>query len=173
MNMTTETKINSKVTGALKLKLILSLVFILWSIATQAQQVKSVYKIDQLLERIESIKTPIVVNFWATWCKPCVQELPAFDSLQKERPEIKVLLVCIDFKEDLNTKVDPFLNKHGIQCETVLLDEVNGNDFINKIAKEWTGAIPGTLFVNGKKKFFIEKKMGLKELKEQLNKLSH
>lgn len=137
----------------------------------KAQQKTKVYKINDLTERIKSEKKPAVINFWATWCKPCIQELPSFDSLAKQMPELKVLLICLDFKEDLNTKVEPFIEKHKILSEVILLDEVNGNDFINKISPDWTGAIPGTLFVSDKEKFFIEKKMDLKELKNQVSKL--
>ncbi|MCE3258739.1 MAG: thioredoxin [Bacteroidetes bacterium] len=120
------------------------------------------------MKRIDTTKTPLVVNFWATWCKPCIQELPAFDSLTDLKQNVKVLLVSLDFKEDIKTKVDPFLKKHRIVSECVLLDEVNGNDYINKISTNWSGAIPGTLFKNKETRFFIEKKLHLESLKAHL-----
>jgi thiol-disulfide isomerase/thioredoxin len=135
-----------------------------------AQSVSGVYKISDLLQRISTPDTAYVVNFWATWCKPCIQELPAFDSLYtstRNRP-VKIILVSLDFKEDLDKKVNPFLKKNKIRVECVLLDELNGNDFINKISPQWSGAIPGTLFSRNGKKIFAEKKMTLKELEEKL-----
>ncbi len=72
-----------------------------------AQKVLAVYKLGDLLKRIEPADTTYVVNFWATWCKPCVQELPAFDSLTTENKKLKVLLVCLDFKEEIDKKVNP------------------------------------------------------------------
>ena len=139
--------------------------------ALQAQTVSRVYKIDGLLQRISRTDTAYVVNFWATWCKPCIQELPAFDSLYAataNRP-VKVLLVCLDFKEELEKKVNPFLRKSNIRIECVLLDEINGNDFINKISPQWTGAIPASLFKYKSAVHFAEKKMHLEELQAQLN----
>jgi hypothetical protein len=84
-----------------------------------------------------------------------------------------VLLVTLDFKEELNKKVNPFLVKNKITTECVLLDEVNGNDFIDKIYKGWTGAIPATLFTfsNKQKLLFLEKKLNLEQLEEHLLKV--
>jgi thiol-disulfide isomerase/thioredoxin len=128
----------------------------------------SVYKIGDLLKRIDTSKTTLVINFWATWCGPCVKELPAFDSLSDLHQNYKVLLVSLDFKEDMKTKVDPFLKKNKILSECVLLDEINGNDYINKISTDWSGAIPGTLFKNNRERFFVQKKMTLEEIKKHL-----
>lgn len=130
-----------------------------------AQKVTGVYKINDLLNRLKNKDTTYVVNFWATWCKPCVKELPAFDSLLKQdRNLVKVLLVSLDFKEDIEKKVNPFLLKNKVKCEVVVLDEVNGNDYINKISTEWTGAIPATYFKNKKKEIFAEQQVNLNEL---------
>jgi thiol-disulfide isomerase/thioredoxin len=137
----------------------------------RSQSVVSVYKIADLIKRIDTSKTTLVVNFWATWCAPCVKELPAFDSLSDLHHNYKVLLVSLDFKEDLKTKVDPFLKKNKILSECVLLDEVNGNDYINKIAESWSGAIPGTLFKNDRDRFFVQKKLHLSEIKAHLAQL--
>lgn len=137
-----------------------------------AQTVSHVYKTADLLQRINKPDTSYVVNFWATWCKPCIQELPAFDSLQvrSKGSRVKVLLVSLDFKEDLEKKVNPFLAGRHIQAECVLLDEVNGNDFINKISPGWSGSIPATLFKKGRSEELLEKKLHLSELSEHLKK---
>ena len=152
----------------LKHKLLIS--FLLYAGLASAQNFGGVYKIDQLAKRIQNPDTLYVVNFWATWCKPCVEELPGFDSLflETSKTKIKILLVNIDFKEELNNKVKPFLLKHGTKAECILLDEVNGNDFIDKISPSWSGAIPATLFKKGSKSSFSEKKLRLKELKESI-----
>lgn len=151
----------------------LLLLFLFLSIFGKSQNFKGIYKIDQLLSRIAHPDTTYVVNFWATWCKPCIEELPAFDSLgalyAKER--IRVLLVCLDFSDELEKKVKPFLLKHTIKSECVLLDEVNGNNFINKISSDWTGAIPATLFKTGEKMGFVEKKLNFDELLTHLDKV--
>jgi len=138
-------------------------------VALKAQTVNGVYKVDALLKRISHPDTIYVVNFWATWCKPCVKELPAFDSLgASSAPAVKVLLVSLDFKEELEKKVNPFLKKNKVKTTCVLLDEVNGNDFINKISPRWSGAIPATLFRHGDKSYFLEQQVDLKELRSAL-----
>ncbi len=139
-----------------------------------AQKVSAVYKTDDLLRRISHKDTLYVVNFWATWCKPCVEEISTFDSLQKQYSTnpVKVILVCLDFAEHLNKKVNPFLKKKKIRSECVLLDEVNGNDYIDKVHPQWSGAIPATVFVKGKEKMLQETKLNFKKLSEFTAELS-
>ena len=132
-----------------------------------------VYKIDNLLKRIyNNSDTTYIVNFWATWCKPCVAELPEFEKLNNDyaTKKVKVLLVSMDFKEDLNKKLKPFLKKNKYTCEVILLDEVNGNDFINKISESWSGSIPATLITRKNKLVneFIEKKVTYDFLVEKI-----
>lgn len=140
----------------------------------QAQKV-TVYKIDNLLNRIHNNSdTLYVVNFWATWCKPCVAELPDFEKVNTEfkNQKVKVLLVSMDFKEDAEQKLKPFLKKNNYTTEVVLLDELNGNDFINKVSEKWGGAIPATLITkkNNTVNDFFEKKLNYDLLIEQITK---
>ena len=137
-------------------------------------QKPAVYKINDLLKRIHNNSDTIyIVNFWATWCKPCIQELPDFESFSRQNKSalVKIILVTMDFKEDLKTKVIPFLEKNKYSSEVVLLDEVNGNDFINKINTKWSGAIPATYFTtkNKKKEELIEKKVNFELLNAAVN----
>lgn len=132
----------------------------------QAQQVSAIYKIGNLLNRVNNSDTCYVVNFWATWCKPCVEELPGFDSatvLLKNKP-VKVLLVCLNFSDEIKTKVNPFLKSKGVRSECILLDEINGNDFVNKVSDRWSGAIPATWFVKGEVRELSERKIKLSEI---------
>lgn len=136
-------------------------------------QKTAVYKIDDLTKRIyNNSDTTYIVNFWATWCKPCVAELPEFEKLHTESKDkkIKVLLVSMDFKEELDKKLKTFLEKNKYTCEVVLLDEINGNDFINKISESWSGAIPATLITKNNKSTqdFIEKKVTYDYLIEKI-----
>jgi thiol-disulfide isomerase/thioredoxin len=135
----------------------------------------SVIKITDLEKRLSKASdTTYIVNFWATWCAPCVKELPDFDSISKQFPagNVKVLLVCMDFKEDLESKVLPFVKKKKLQSEVVLLDEVNGNYFIPKVSDSWTGSIPATLIQNNKRRYkqFYEKKLDYSSLITELEK---
>ena len=137
-----------------------------------SQPIKSV-KIAELEKTIAESKTPLIINFWATWCQPCVEELPYFqEEVKKYRKDsLQLLLVSMDFKEDLDKKLVPFLEKNKYSSEVILLDEVNGNDFINKINKKWGGAIPATYFTtkNKKKEELFEKKINLEILNSTMN----
>jgi thiol-disulfide isomerase/thioredoxin len=95
-----------------------------------------------------------VVNFWATWCAPCVKELPYFEAVNQEYKDknVKVLLVSLDFNLK---KLNSFLAKNELKSEKVLLDDPDQNAWIPKVAKEWSGAIPATvIYKKGKRKFY-------------------
>src|SRR5215216_2909137 len=85
-----------------------------FSVTLNAQKKIPVYKIEDLLKRIENNSdTLYIVNFWATWCKPCVAELPDFEKINQEYKgqKVKVLFMSMDFKEDMKKRVIPFIKK--------------------------------------------------------------
>jgi thiol-disulfide isomerase/thioredoxin len=110
------------------------------------------------------------VNFWATWCKPCVEELPDFKTVQKELKSQPVvfLYVSLDFKSQLNSRVLPFLKKQPLN-EALLLSSGNPDAWINRISPEWSGAIPATMFwKRGEKVHFHEGSFTQKELRQEV-----
>ncbi|MBK8699602.1 MAG: TlpA family protein disulfide reductase [Saprospiraceae bacterium] len=86
-----------------------------------------------------------VINFWATWCKPCVKELPYFQKLHLSHPEIRVIMVSLDKKSDADGRLTDFLVKHGYTFSTLLLADSRATEWIDKVNPEWSGAIPATL----------------------------
>lgn len=155
----------------------ITIILLFASFSCFAQDVK-VIKIQELEKRIHNNSdTTYIVNFWATWCAPCVKELPDLDSISRlySGSKVKVLLITLDFKEDLQTKVTTFLKTHKLHPEILLLDEVNGNYFIPKVSDKWTGAIPATLVLNNKKgiEHFFEKKITYELLKTEIENSIH
>jgi thiol-disulfide isomerase/thioredoxin len=108
--------------------------------------------------------TTYVINFWATWCSPCVEELPYFERLgamaKTENRKLRVMLVSLDFRSQLETTLKPFIRKKNLRSDIFLLNESDANSYIDRISKDWSGAIPATLIVNADKfvKKFFEKK---------------
>lgn len=119
----------------------------------------------------ESDKT-YVVNFWATWCKPCVDELPAFEKLNANyaAKNVEVLLVSLDFSNHLETKVIPFIKKNNIHSEVMILDDPDQNTWIPKVSESWSGAIPATLIYNKNSREFYEQSFTYEGLENALNK---
>lgn len=92
-----------------------------------------------------------VVNFWATWCAPCVKELPLFEKLRLENNSVDITLVSMDFDLDPDPgKVERFVTRKKLQNKVVILAETDPNSWIDKIDKSWSGALPATLVVNTK-----------------------
>lgn len=109
-----------------------------------------------------------VINFWATWCKPCIEELPFFEQLNKEtkNKKVKVYLISLDFTNKYETSLLPFIKKRQLQSKVLLLDEPNYNSWIDKIDPKWSGSIPATLIVKSTDKIhnFYEKSFTYEEL---------
>jgi thiol-disulfide isomerase/thioredoxin len=135
--------------------------FSLISVHALAQRA-TVIKFDRLRSLIDENNDRIhVINFWATWCGPCVKELPLLEALTaKNDPSIKVTLVSLDFADEIG-KVNSFIERKKITSEVLLLDEIDYNEWIDRVDKSWGGAIPATLFINQKtgQRKFIDKEL--------------
>lgn len=115
-----------------------------------------------------------VVNFWATWCQPCVKELPAFyEAAQKLKGEkVKFIMVSLDFKKTIDSKLIPFLSKNKVPGQIILLDDPDSNNWIPKVDAEWDGAIPVTLIFNKEKSTFVNTSFeNTQDLLNHINKL--
>lgn len=149
------------------------LVFILSGGISRAQEVE-VIKFPDLEKIISEQDGKVkVINFWATWCKPCIKELPYFEALQQEKEgkDLQVYLISFDDVENLENRVKPFIEKRNISSSVKLLDETDYNAFIDKIDPSWSGAIPATLVISGKSRLFKEGELdeaGLREMVDQV-----
>lgn len=99
-----------------------------------------------------------VINFWATWCKPCVEELPYFEEVyaRYQGQPLQMVLVSLDFPNQLETKLKPFIQQRGLQVPVIALTDVKFNDWIDQVDSSWSGAIPATLICRGKDRVFLE-----------------
>ena len=114
-----------------------------------------------------------VINFWATWCAPCIKEMPYFEEIQRsDQQNVELLFVSLDHSDEVDNKVIPLLNKKNINSKVVLLTDENYNEWIDKIDPEWSGAIPATLFIlaDGQRAFY-EKEFERDELSDLIDKL--
>ena len=106
---------------------------------------------DEFYSKIDlSSKDTYVINFWATWCSPCVKELPYFESVNKEYADknVKVILVSLDFPSQIESKLKPYLKKNKIKSNVILLDDSKMNKWVPRVSEKWDGGIPATLIVN-------------------------
>lgn len=129
-------------------------------------------KLQPLLEK--SNDTTYIINFWATWCAPCIKELPYFQHIHDKYADkkVKVLLVSLDFERQIESRLIPFIKKHKVTPEVIVLSDPASNEWINKIDPSWSGSIPATLFYNKDKRMFFEKEFTNTEIEaviEQLN----
>ena len=113
--------------------------------------------------------TTYVINFWATWCRPCVKELPYFEKLNAAyaNDKVKVVLVSLDFPEKLEKQVIPYVEKN-LKSEVWLLDDADANGWIPKIDKDWSGAIPATIIYNNETRKFFENSFTYEELEKEV-----
>jgi thiol-disulfide isomerase/thioredoxin len=140
------------------MKVFFLIVVLSFSLATDAQNVKAV-KVTELAKTIKESKTPLIVNFWATFCVPCIQEMPYFQEMARlyQSQNVSLLFVSLDLQEAYPTKVNAMAKKLQLSFPVVWLNETNADYFCPKIDTTWSGGMPSSLFVNnatGYHKFF-------------------
>ncbi|MEP0986158.1 TlpA disulfide reductase family protein [Ekhidna sp.] len=152
------------------MKKFLLILLVLGSLHISAQEVE-VIRFADLQKKILYTEAPLTVfNFWATWCGPCIKELPHFDALETENDQVKVYLVSIDFQSELD-RVKKFVVKKSIKSDVLFLNEKDPDSYMGKVSQEWSGAIPATLFVTDLgKTYFHEKAFTKEELEKTIKK---
>ena len=152
------------------MKTLLIILFLFLSAVLTAQEIKKI-RIADLEKTIADSKTPLIVNFWATFCIPCIKEIPYFQKLVKkhQKDSIKLLLVSLDLQEDYS-KIKSFAAKRKFTTPIVWLDETNADYFCPKIDSSWSGAIPASLFVNNKTGYrkFLEQELSEVQLEKEI-----
>ncbi len=147
------------------------LVLILLCFACNTNDELKVYNYDGIAPLINKTDDKVhVVNFWATWCAPCVKELPYFEKINKvyKAKGVELLLVSLDFPREYETKLKPFLKEKQLKSEVVCLNDVGQNRWIPAIDTTWSGAIPATIIYKGGKRKFYEKSFTYEELEKEV-----
>lgn len=131
-----------------------------WPTPTSYAKDIPVYETFDELGPIFSLEndTTYIINFWATWCKPCVKELPYFEALNAKYAEekVRVILVSLDFPKQIEQALVPFVERRKLQSTVLVLLDGSYNDWIDKVSPDWSGAIPGTYVYRGEQHQFLE-----------------
>ena len=113
-----------------------------------------------------------MINFWATFCKPCVGEIPYYQTIAEKykNQKVKLLLVSLDMKESYPDKISSFASKHNFNKQIVWLNETDADYFCPKVDKKWSGALPTTYFINAKTGYrkLIEQQLSEKEFEAEV-----
>src|SRR6266705_3182742 len=145
--------------------------FLLFVAIIHAQEIKSV-KVTELSKTIQESKTPLIVNFWATFCVPCIQEIPYFQQLaqQYKSKDVSLIFVSLDLKKAYPTEVNEMTKKLKLVFPVVWLDETNADYFCPKIDTSWTGGMPSSLFVNNATGYhrFYEEQLSKEKLEKEI-----
>jgi thiol-disulfide isomerase/thioredoxin len=151
--------------------LIVMVCFVLFHqhVIAQPQSATAIKKMDfkklalYLLKQNDSL---YIVNFWASWCIPCREELPAFEKVSGKYAgqKVKVLLVSLDMPNQVESRLIPFIHKNNIKSEVILLDDPNQNEWIDKVDNKWTGSIPFTVIYGKGTRLSYERSLSFNEL---------
>lgn len=157
---------------AISAPLLMFLLDVVGDLKTNERQVFEIIDFDRFesmtMEKSEKLR---VYNFWATWCAPCIKEMPYFEQIQEEDKDIEVVFISMDDGRKPE-RVTNFIEKRNIKSPVYLLNDVDYNKWIDKVSEDWSGAIPGTLFIkpDGLRSFF-EGEVTYEELKSMISQL--
>lgn len=114
--------------------------------------------------------TIYVINFWATWCLPCVEEFPEFENFRKQttNPLVRFIFISLDAPKTASKKMSAFLTKKKVPGDIVIMNAPDYNSWIDLVDKSWQGSLPATLITRGSdhKRWFVEKTISATELTE-------
>lgn len=135
-----------------------------------------IVKIEELKKvYVKPNDTTYVINFFATWCGPCIQEMPVLNKFYEDHlnTNIQLIYVSLDNASALK-KLPSKVKKYNIKAPVYLLNESSDFSWLPYIDRRWQGSIPATMIVNNKKnvKAFFETPMEKGQLEFYLKKLN-
>ena len=138
-------------------------------LSIQAQEIRKM-NVDELERYIHSRTQPAVINFWATWCVPCIEEMPWLNKIVGQRKDVELIFVSVDHEKAFPERIRAMINRKKIQATLIWLNETNADVFCPRIDKNWSGSIPATLMVNHTSHYrkFIEGQISLTGLRREL-----
>jgi thiol-disulfide isomerase/thioredoxin len=146
----------------------------LFVVNVKGQEIKKV-KITDVEKMIAESKTPLIINFWATWCKPCIEEIPYFQKEVKEhaKDSVQLILVSVDYKEEFPASIAATAKIRKFIVPILWLDETNADYFCPKVDPKWSGSVPATLFINNRTghRSFFESQLTKDKLKQEIKAL--
>jgi thiol-disulfide isomerase/thioredoxin len=155
-------------------KILILGVFLVVGIAGSGQELKKV-KIGEVEEYIKKSDHPVLVSFWATWCAPCVEEIPWLqEAVEKYKNDsVELVLVSLDFASYFPKKIIDFIKEKKFKATFLWLDETNADIFCPRIDPKWDGTIPVTLLVNNKTGYrkFVNRQMTDRQVEPEVKKL--
>lgn len=150
------------------MKSILLAFLVLSSYSNSADQQLQGIKIEELNTYIKKADHPLIINFWATWCQPCIAEIPYLQQAAQQYKDsgLELIMVSLDFPEAFPKDITAFIKSKNLNGTFFWLDETNADHFCPVIDKAWQGGIPATLFLNTKNNYrkFFERKITPDEL---------
>ena len=144
------------------------------SLSTKAQTIP-VWKLADLKAAMDTTSGPVIINFWATFCKPCIAELPHFQAAanQYKAQGVQLIMVSLDLKEAYPKAIQNFVTKRKLTSPVVFLDESNADLFVPAVDSSWSGSIPASLFINRSKGYrqFLEEELSREKLEAEIRKM--
>lgn len=161
----------------MKNKIFLSVLFVSFLFcffSSKAQEIAK-WKLADLKSAISKADRPMVFNFWATFCKPCLAELPYFEQLIKKYDSsgVQLVLVSLDLPDAYPQKIRSFAKQHRFISPLKFLDETNADLFCPAVDSGWSGSIPASLFINNKSGYrrFFERALSRETFEAELKKM--
>lgn len=152
-------------------KFLLAILFMIFFQVSEAQTITK-WKVDDLKTAIQKADKPTIFNFWATFCKPCIEEMPHFQELAKkyESYGVQLILVSLDLPEAYPVKIEKFAARQRLSGLIPYLDETDADIFCPIVDKSWSGAIPASLFINHKTGYrkFYEEQLSKEKLEKEI-----
>ena len=154
------------------MKLLVTILMFL-QLSVKAQEIRKM-NIGELENYIQTRSQPAVFNFWATWCAPCIEEMPSFNKIVGQNKNIELVFVSVDNEKAFPETIRMMVNKKKIHATVIWLNETNADVFCPRIDKKWEGSIPASLFINHKNSYrkFIESQLSPAELRKELRLMS-
>jgi thiol-disulfide isomerase/thioredoxin len=160
----------------MKKQLLTALLITAMAIAGKARaQAVPVWKATDLQTAIDTATVPTIFNFWATFCRPCIAELPHFQTAANRYKSegVRLVMVSLDLKEAYPKTVSAFAKRLKLTSPVVFLDEADADLFVPLVDASWSGAIPGSLFLNREKGYrrFVEDELSKEKLEEEIKRM--